>query len=350
MISCSPDYVGEEETAAWFSERAAAGISTSIRIDAKEAHQVLKVKILEGRSVLKSDVLVKAFNVLSNNCRKDGTVELPDMWIDSAQTSGSNGALPLTTVALQGSVTAFAPADAEEVDEHVTNIEQAIDSYLETELALQTRTSMLPLQMGTVKTILSGVETQEMAVRLIRSAERRIELSAYTFDFDQIAQTLIAAATPMASGKAAPKVRIYVDEGQALTGVTKRMAGILSELYTSGVEVRLVTQMSHQHSKTLRVDEVFQIVGSCNWTFASRKNFECGVLLKLNGDGRQHFARFYDALRSGSRIFDEQDARAAANYRNERARSASATPQRERQMTQTFHILESLKATRERRR
>ena len=261
------------------------------------------------------------------------------------QTSGSNGAFPSTAVALQVAITA--PDDTEE---HIVQIEQAIDSFLEAETASQARSGALPLQIGMVKTILSGVDTQEMAVRLIRSAEKSIELSAYTFDFEQIAQTLVAAATPVTSSKAAPRVHIYVDEGQALTGVTKRMAGILSELFTSGAEVRLVTQMSHQHSKTLRVDGVFQIVGSCNWTFASRKNFECGVLLKLGEAGRQQFNEFYATLRMGSRKFDDRDARAAATYRSDRARSASATPQRDRHMKQTFHILDQLKATREGRR
>jgi len=141
---------------------------------------------------------------------------------------------------------------------------------------------LLPEGAGHVLALMGAKQTQKMAAYLIGKATDSITLTAYTFDLMILADELAAA-----QGRGID-VTVIVDRNHMLTGATNYMVERLSGLKSAGVPVWLSRGISGstgiQHSKTLRADDLL-IMGSTNWTNASRLNQEMSVLIKLNEDG-----------------------------------------------------------------
>ena len=76
------------------------------------------------------------------------------------------------------------------------------------------------------------------------------------------------------------------------------------------------------HAKTLQVDDQL-IVGSTNWTTASRGNLETSVLIKLRPEGRHkhvhHFLQYWE----NATPLEDADISAVREHLLRRQRSAS---------------------------
>ena len=154
-----------------------------------------------------------------------------------------------------------------------------------------------------VNTILTGRQTQRAALELLDLVLREgtwvVILLAFTFDREDIALKLITAAS---SGSAVIGV---FDKKMAVSGQTRLMMGQLSRMAAGGVAVRVLegdlTTADYeavgrsgqnfkgiQHAKGLLVyrrDEAYALVGSCNWTTASRANSEMSLALRAKAEG-----------------------------------------------------------------
>ena len=193
---------------------------------------------------------------------------------------------------------------------------------------------------GRVLAVLGAKECQKMAVHLIDQSKIQIRLSGFTFDSEMITLALRTAA---AQGK---DVAVFLDSTQVLKGPTKMMAKRCLDLFQKGCKVYLVTEgPGIQHSKTLRVDGKYAIVGSCNWTNSSRSNHEVSVLLELDTCVAASMEVKYEKMLKHSRPFVAEDAEVGEAYRDQRrARSAS----NQFRTAKAFSIARSRQLSRER--
>ena len=141
-------------------------------------------------------------------------------------------------------------------------------------------------------------------------------LPGFTFDLYLIAKALIAAAVRGLD------VTSVLDFSHALGGSTTWMVDRLSEMRTGGVKVLLSSGVSGdsgiQHSKTVLCDE-YVIIGSCNWTYASRANQEIDVLLALNEVGLAAYDEHLKYIKEHSLAFNDEMEREGRESRKERA-------------------------------
>ena len=143
--------------------------------------------------------------------------------------------------------------------------------------------------------LLINKESQEAILSALQTLKGgEVIAAAYTLDQPDLVEGLLVLG-----GSA----RLVVDKGQSHGTRTKLQFQSLQQLVRGGVRVRVVSgshlaavysadnrdtsrigkgQRGIQHSKTFAIskDGQFQlIIGSCNWTTASRSNAEAGVLL-----------------------------------------------------------------------
>ena len=171
--------------------------------------------------------------------------------------------------------------------------------------------------------VMSSKQTQKMAVYMITKAVRHIIMTVYTMDLLVICEALKAAA------KRGVKVEVVADHGHTLTGSTVAMVERMKALRAAGVQVVLTKGASGnsgiQHSKTLLCDEHI-IVGSCNWTNASRSNQEMNVLVALNDAGMSSWQERLNYLRRHSRPMTDEDVAKGQATRDQRKASNSVPP------------------------
>ena len=108
------------------------------------------------------------------------------------------------------------------------------------------------------------------------------------------------------------EVTVVADEGQSLGAVTRDMMQRLQKLHYDGVVVRLAKGKpcqpvyaeigrsvkpcaGKQHSKVLRVGP-YLLVGSANWSQATKANCERGVLVRLTAAGIRAQEQEFQAL------------------------------------------------------
>ena len=131
--------------------------------------------------------------------------------------------------------------------------------------------------------MMSGKETHKMAVYLLSLAQGRAHLTGFTFDYLPLSTALVEAA------QRGVDVTCCFDHQHVISGATTAMPERLNDLRKGGVRVCLCrgvnSGMGTQHSKTLLVDD-YMIVGSSNWTNATRNNQELSVLIRVTGAGR----------------------------------------------------------------
>ena len=163
-------------------------------------------------------------------------------------------------------------------------------------------------------------ETVKNACFLMAHAKKdwTVFMSAFTIDLREIGDALIGAKDRGA------KVTLIVDEVQAKDGHTKYMKDLLVRLIDSGVEVlfqrggslaaeyrkigRNCNVLGHVHAKSCAVlgpIEKFLIVGSTNWTTASKGNLEMNVLLELTEGGALELRGRMRFFRSGAKPHEE---------------------------------------------
>ena len=146
--------------------------------------------------------------------------------------------------------------------------------------------------LGVVLRIPGGTESQEIAIRLIESAEQYARLLGFTFDRGDITEALKRArnrGVDVAGG---------VDRKWTLNGRTRDHLVRLKVLEVHGVVTRVVSGSSTAeeyhavgrsvsdsvgilHAKAVHTDKG-TLIGSANWTTSSRSNIELGVELALD--------------------------------------------------------------------
>jgi len=154
-----------------------------------------------------------------------------------------------------------------------------------------------------------------------------IILLGFTFDRDDIADSLIDAA------KKGSAVTGVFDKKNTFYGQTTHMPETLAKMAAQGVAVRvlegdvstseyeavgrsIVGFKGLQHAKGFlmyRREEAYAVLGSCNWTTASRVNSELGIVVRAKAEGAFDLLRWFGTavLRSG----DYKDAAQAARLR-----------------------------------
>jgi len=202
---------------------------------------------------------------------------------------------------------------------------------------------LLSDDMGLVQGLLAGPEAQGEAARMLRDAHSRstIDMTAYSFDRRDMMLGLLAASNLGA------EVRVLVDQQMTMTGKTTDQLRMVNELALpiNRVRVRKLVGRSladeyrkvgrsykrdylgQLHAKYLRVDNE-ALVGSCNWTTASRGNYEMVVKLNLNEDGRTKFKEFFEELWERGTEFTSADvdhAEAARREREQRTTSGASS-------------------------
>ena len=170
---------------------------------------------------------------------------------------------------------------------------------------------------GVVASIMSAKETHSAAISLISQAKESCIVSAFTFDYGPLLQSMCETA------RRGVRVELLVDSTQVVRGSTKMQAERCASLQSSGGKVLLVDGAGVQHSKTLCIDAKYCIVGSCNWTNSSRSNHELSVLFVLNSEGRLSLDRKFEKLRASARPFTKQDEAEGETVRQRRARSVN---------------------------
>jgi phosphatidylserine/phosphatidylglycerophosphate/cardiolipin synthase-like enzyme len=193
--------------------------------------------------------------------------------------------------------------------------------------------------LGICLEVLDAVQTQTRALLLLAlvNEESEVMLMGYTFDrSDLVEQLLIAQAM-------CGKVRVLLDETFTFGDKCRNTKAEVLRLLHGSVEMRSWSGRScadvyrevgrsvasHirgiQHSKVLRVDD-YLIVGSCNWTTASRANSELGVLIKMNPDQIGRVERLLESRWEGGEPVRIEDVRLQqpSSSASQRTRSASA--------------------------
>ena len=157
-----------------------------------------------------------------------------------------------------------------------------------------------PVNLGSLVAVLSSVQAQQEAVRMIQSAGRDsvVLLTAYTLDRQDLVEAMIACRERGAD------VRAVLDRQATVAGRTRGQLSCGLQLAAAGVQVRVVSGAlivdeyaavgrrvaSHlkgiQHSKTVAVKTtaaVRALIGSVNWTTSSRANHEAAAVVEVNG-------------------------------------------------------------------
>ena len=178
-----------------------------------------------------------------------------------------------------------------------------------------------PEGYGRVMSMMGGKETHKMAVYLLTKAKNRAHLTGFTFDYLPLSTALIEAAARGVS------VTCYLDYQHALTGTTQAMPDRLNDMREKGVQVWMCrgvgVSLGIQHSKTLLVDD-YLIVGSTNWTNASRNNQEMGVLIRLSEPGWKTWNTRLGFMTQSATCFTEEDHHRGRGNPVRRSKSAGA--------------------------
>ena len=179
--------------------------------------------------------------------------------------------------------------------------------------------------LGSVNALLDAKSAQAECLRMIRdcSSVSTIDFTAFTIDRADVVDALRDAASLGA------QARVLVDRKNTLNGNVRDQLRLLGELAlpTTRVQVRVLAGGSlrpeytavgrhyatdftgHMHCKFVRVDTEV-LIGSCNWTTASRANHECCVKVTLTT--RTPAVDFFDSMWEQAAVLTQADVDAAA--------------------------------------
>jgi phosphatidylserine/phosphatidylglycerophosphate/cardiolipin synthase-like enzyme len=135
-------------------------------------------------------------------------------------------------------------------------------------------------------------------------------------------------------------IQVLLDEEQTLKGKAVDTPARVQQMLSAGIEVRTVLGVSimeayrevgrsvashikgAQHSKTVLVDEVL-LVGSCNWTTASRSNFETGALIHLAPEEIEAAHGLFNSRWEQATVTTTETMRQALELRSSRSSGSS---------------------------
>ena len=151
--------------------------------------------------------------------------------------------------------------------------------------------------------ILDAAESQQRRLTAIRTAKSFVYVVAFTFDLDDVTQSIIEAK------RARPNldIRVLLDREQALTGQTRNLRPRVIQLTTHRISVRLYSA-SRLHAKVLLTD-VVQTWGSLNWTAASLANVERCAITTLPEQSLNREIAWFDDLWTKGRVFSGREQR-----------------------------------------
>ena len=174
--------------------------------------------------------------------------------------------------------------------------------------------------MGLFHGILDAKEAQAECVRMIQdcSSASAVDLAAFTIDRRNIIQACREASSLGA------KVRVLVDRKNTLCGSVRDQPKLLGELASLATKVQVrvleggslqkeyeavgrryaVDYKGNMHCKFLRVDQEL-LLGSCNWTTASRANFEACAKITLRDAG--YMEGFFDRMWEKATVLTPED-------------------------------------------
>lgn len=123
---------------------------------------------------------------------------------------------------------------------------------------------------GTVEVAFSPDEgAEDLALKLINSAQKEIRVLAYSFTSSPITNALIKAT------KRGVSCVLVADEKHNLQDSSGKARAALGALSTAGCDVRVTSVFQAHHDKQLLVDKLHTSTGSYNWSSAAaHKNSE----------------------------------------------------------------------------
>ena len=187
--------------------------------------------------------------------------------------------------------------------------------------------------MGTVLGVHDAIGAQTKALDVIRQAGEYVLMTAFSFDRQDVVDELVAAK------KRGIDIKLAVDKKMSLSGTTRDQLKSLKTLVAHGVRVHACQGTPYgaeyravgrnpvggrgiQHSKTV-MSEVEVLIGSTNFTTASRANIEVNVHVKLSREEHEKLkARLMKVFEEGAGL-SEAEIEAAQ-------KSRSASPVRAR--------------------
>jgi phosphatidylserine/phosphatidylglycerophosphate/cardiolipin synthase-like enzyme len=129
-------------------------------------------------------------------------------------------------------------------------------------------------------------EAVKLVERTIRKAEQTIDVAAYYFTSQKIADALVAAH------ERGVEVRVLLDKGQG-----KRHYRAVQSLHEAGIPIRINRRYAIMHNKYLIIDKKTVETGSFNYTDnAEQRNAENVIVIKNNVTLAKRFMQDWDRL------------------------------------------------------
>ena len=129
-------------------------------------------------------------------------------------------------------------------------------------------------------------EAVKLVERTIRKAEKTVDVAAYYFTSQKIADALIAAH------KRGVEVRVLLDKGQG-----KRHYRAVQSLHEAGIPIRINRKYAIMHNKYIIIDKKTVETGSFNYTdSAEQRNAENVIVIKNNVTLAKRFMKDWDRL------------------------------------------------------
>ena len=184
--------------------------------------------------------------------------------------------------------------------------------------------------VGEVLAVLDARASQETAIRLVGAASVFIRMLVFTYDREDITEALLHAK------RRGVDVRVGADKRWTLNGRTRDQLQRLQLMAAEGIEVRVIQGDSYaaayhevgraavggrglQHAKVVHTDQG-TLIGSCNFTTASRANNEMGVEIKFSEAESESTKTKIDATLGEGLVLKD-----AAVLAEQRTRSATPT-------------------------
>lgn len=131
-----------------------------------------------------------------------------------------------------------------------------------------------------------SLDCENQVIRLIESAQKKIQIAVYSINNTQITQALIAAHE-----RGIP-IQILTDRTQA--SGKKASAPLLKK---AGIDIKVHSKHRIEHNKFMVIDESSVITGSYNWTNpASLKNSENCLLVWHDDETVTKYVNRFDYL------------------------------------------------------
>lgn len=152
---------------------------------------------------------------------------------------------------------------------------------------------------GQVEVAFSPNEGAEgLIIKVIRSAQSRIDVMAYAFTSAPITRALIDAQ------KRGVQVRLVADDKQNLAGGDSKGRAALSALSNAGAKVYVTSEFAIHHDKVILVDGKHLQTGSFNYSASAQTRNSENVIVLWNNAGAVHaFEGHFERNLRGAKTF-----------------------------------------------